>query len=147
MMMRGFSRKIGLAALSILLLLGSFMSIPVSTAHAAIDGLFEYEDLDGSSAKIIGYLGFSGASVTIPAHVGSGSGLTVVEIGGEAFKDKQLTSITIPNSVTTIGQSAFEANKLTNLTLPSSLTTIEGFAFYNNELDSLTLPDSVMTIG
>jgi hypothetical protein len=144
MIMHGFSRKIGLAALSILLLLGSVLSFPVTPVHAATDGVYEYEDLGGGTARITGYTGPTGGNVVIPNQVG---GLTVVEIGWDAFKDKQMTSITIPNSVTTIEQGAFENNALTSLTLPSSLTTIESFAFKDNQLTSLTIPDGVTTVG
>ncbi|WP_236342298.1 leucine-rich repeat domain-containing protein, partial [Paenibacillus plantiphilus] len=140
-MLQGFSRKIGFTALSILLLLGSVMSFP---ATAAMDGDFQYEDLGGGTAKIIDYTGSNGVDVVIPDLVGSG--LIVVEIGMDAFKTKQLPSLTIPNSVTTIGKGAFQANQLTNLTLPSSLTTIGVDAFRDNQLSSLTIPDNVTTI-
>jgi hypothetical protein len=145
MMMRGLLRKIVLAALSISLLLGSFMSFPVSTSHAAMDGNFEYEDLGGGTAIITDYTGDNGVDVIIPDHVGSG--LAVVEIGVDAFKENQLTSLTIPNSVTTIGQGAFLDNKLTNLTLPDNLMTIGRDAFKNNQLISLTIPNSVTSFG
>ena len=63
-----------------------------------------------------------------------------------------LTSITLPNSITSIGSSAFNGcTSLTNLTLPSSLTTIGNNAF--NGCTSLTLspdgglPTSLTTIG
>ncbi len=166
MMMRGFSRKIGLTALSILLLFGSLMSVPVSIVHAATDGFFEYEDLDGSTARINGYTGSNGIDVVIPPQVG---GLTVVEIGPDAFRGKQLTSITIPNSVTTIGsfafynnrlvslaipnsvksigEGAFEFNELQDVTLPSNLTTIANFVFKDNLLNAVDIPDGVETIG
>ncbi|MGG1518244.1 leucine-rich repeat protein [Paenibacillus oryzisoli] len=142
-MLQGFSRKIGLIALSIVLLLGSVISIPVSSA--ATDGDFQYEDLGGGTAKITNYTGTNGVDVVIPNLVGGG--LIVVEIGVDAFNTRQIPSLTIPNSVTTIGKGAFQGNQLTNLTLPSSLTTIGIYAFSENQLASLTIPDSVTTIG
>ena len=48
------------------------------------------------------------------------------------LKGLGITSLVIPNTVTSIGTSAFEGNNLTNVTIPSSVTTIEGNAFKNN---------------
>ncbi len=60
-----------------------------------------------------------------------------------------LTSITIPNSVTTIGSFAFNyCTGLTSLIIPDSVTTIENSAFNScTGLTSLTIPDNVTTIG
>jgi hypothetical protein len=68
---------------------------------------------------------------------------------GEAFSDSwELTSVTIPNSVTTIGESAFRGCSLTSVTIPNSVTTIEGDAFNScSSLTSVTIPNSVTTIG
>ncbi|MDO4738964.1 MAG: leucine-rich repeat domain-containing protein, partial [Bacteroidales bacterium] len=56
-------------------------------------------------------------------------------IGEFAFKGcTGLTSITIPNSVTSIGYSAFEGCKgLTSITIPNSVTSIGTCAFYGCE--------------
>ena len=60
-----------------------------------------------------------------------------------------LTSITIPNSVTSIGNYAFSScRSLTSITIPNSVTTIERGAFSGcRSLTSLTIPNSVTTIG
>ena len=74
---------------------------------------------------------------------------SVTTIGVCAFYDcNSLTSVTIPDSVTTIGGMAFYCNSLTSVTIPDSVTTIRGYAFYScNSLTSITIPDSVTTIG
>ena len=41
-----------------------------------------------------------------------------IVIGNKAFTDNKLTSITIPNSVTTIGEKAFSNNNLTSVIIP-----------------------------
>ena len=71
----------------------------------------------------------------------------MTSIGTLAFGYNQLTSITIPNSVTSIGNSAFSYNQLTSVTIQNSATSIGGFAFNNNQLTSVTIPDSVTSIG
>ena len=40
-----------------------------------------------------------------------------------------ITSVTIPNSVTSIGNSAFFGNKLTSVTIPNSVKNIGDYAF------------------
>jgi hypothetical protein len=60
-----------------------------------------------------------------------------------------LTSITIPEGVTSIGMSAFwSCTGLTSVTLPSSLTFIDEAAFrYCENLISITLPAGLTSIG
>ena len=72
---------------------------------------------------------------------------SVTSIGNHAFRSNQLTSVEIPNSVTTIGEGAFALNQLTSVTIPNSVTTIGNAAFGGNQLTSVTIPDSVTTIG
>ena len=81
-------------------------------------------------------------SVTIPNGVTS--------IGSSAFENcSALTSITIPNSVTSIGYDAFYGcSSLTSITIPNSVTTIERGAFYGcSSLTSVTIPNGVTSIG
>src|SRR5574344_2155536 len=78
-------------------------------------------------------------SVTIPNSVTS--------IGEYAFASNQLTSVTIPNSITSISNFAFFHNQLTSVVIPNSVTSIGNFAFYDNKLTSVTIPNSVTSIG
>jgi hypothetical protein len=59
-----------------------------------------------------------------------------------------LTTVTIGNSVTTIGNNAFaNCTSLTTVTLGNSVTTIGNGAFFNTGLTSVTIPANVTTIG
>ena len=81
-------------------------------------------------------------SVTIPN--------SVTTIGEWAFDGcESLTSVTIPNSVTTIGVYAFSGcSSLTSVTIPNSVTSIGEGAFLDcNSLTSVTIPDSATTFG
>ena len=74
-------------------------------------------------------------------------GETVVAIGNSAFANKQLTGVTIPNSVTVIGSNAFYNNQLTSVTIPDNVTSIGDGAFADNQLTRITIPNSVTSIG
>jgi len=76
----------------------------------------------------------------------------VTRIGDYTFAEcNALTSITIPDSVTSIGEYAFYyCRGLTsvNFATPSKVTRIEDFAFfYCTGLTSVTIPNSVTSIG
>ena len=71
-------------------------------------------------------------------------------IGNYAFAYcTSLTSITIPNSVTSIGNSAFlGCTSLISVTIPSSVTSVESYAFSGcASLTSMTIPISVTSVG
>lgn len=81
-------------------------------------------------------------SVTIPDSVTS--------IGSGAFSGcTSLTKVTIPNSVTNIANSTFfGCSNLTSVTIPNGVTSIEGFAFRScTSLSSVAIPESTTNIG
>lgn len=62
---------------------------------------------------------------------------------------KKITSIAIPNGVTSIGKRAFEnCTSLTSIEIPTSVTSIGQSAFSGcSSLTSIEIPDSVISIG
>ena len=84
--------------------------------------------LDGSAFETAVDRDIVEGPVTIPA---TANGYTVVKIGSYAFQNiNGMTSITIPNTVTTIEEIAFCVNDgLTSLEIPASVTSIGTRAF------------------
>ncbi len=167
-------KKSGIHLVSIffmtMLLLGAFAALTTNSVSAVQDGDYTYTQ-SGGVATITGYTG-AGGDITIPSTLGgfptrtigtnafnnvNGHLITsviipdsVTSIGGSAFKScTNMTSVTIGNGVTSIGLSAFQyCNALTSLTIPGSVTTIIQYAFYScTELTSVTIPNSVTIIG
>ena len=104
------------------------------------------ETLGGYSVSEIASYAFSMCtnmtSVSIPD--------SVTYIGDYAFSGcSGLTNVTIPDSVTKIGYSAFSGcSGLTSMTIGDSVTNIGWDAFFGcSGLTSVTIPDSVTSIG
>lgn len=86
---------------------------------------FEYTISDGK-AVITKYVG-TNAEVEIPEYV---DGYSVFAIGEEAFKNCNVTKVTIPNTVRKIDWFAFAGcASLQSITVPASVTSIEYGAF------------------
>ena len=114
-----------------------------------IGNLYYYLDFSSMEAIIADKNSYSG-SLVIPEKLYSRWGtFTITGIYAFAFDDcDDLTSITIPNSVTSIGDSAFSScSGLTSITIPNSVTSIaSGMFSYCDNLTSVTIPNSVTTI-
>jgi hypothetical protein len=112
------------------------------------DWVWTYSVSD-SQATITGYSGI-GVAVKVPSVV---DGIPVVKVGNGGtpiFGDENtVTSITIPESVTSIGDYAFyQYTGLTSITIANSVTSIGYAAFQScTSLTSITIPDSVTSIG
>ncbi|MBQ8356804.1 MAG: leucine-rich repeat protein [Clostridia bacterium] len=89
-----------------------------------------------------------GQTATIPETI---DGLPVVAIGNDAFSGcgSELTSITIPSTVTVIGDSAFaRCSSLSGIVIPEGVTDIGRNAFEACEnLINVTIPSSVVNMG
>jgi hypothetical protein len=155
--------SVGTAIITVTTVNGGFTASCTVTVTPTPEGYFTF---DIPTKTITNYDAAGGLDVFIPSTIG---GVAVEHIGDDAFREKSLTSVTIPDSVTSIGDSAFDSNQLasvtignsvksignyafvinglTSVTIPDSVTSIGDFAFYFNQLTSVTIPDSVISIG
>jgi len=108
-------------------------------------GIVYDKSADGTYAEVVAYNG-SARKIRIADTF---EDLPVKTIYDSAFKSKSITSVIIPDSVTTIGNSAFSlCTSLTSVVIGDSVTTIGNDAFSScHGLTSVVIPDSVTTIG
>ena len=87
--------------------------------------------------------------ITIPESVTYGGRLySVTSIGKEAFYRSKVTSVTIPNTVTSIGDDAFSRCQYQfSINIPNSVTRIGESAFAYSPINSINIPNSVTSIG
>jgi len=162
--------RLGSIIIVTIMLTGAFFVISSSPVAADSNNLYTYSVINGE-AVISEYTGTGGA-VVIPSTLG---GYPVTSIGASAFSNAAgllVTSITIPNSVTSIdvyafdgcssiksitmvnglveiGTGAFEGcSSVVSLTVPDSVTSIDSYSFYAcTSLSSLTLGSGLLSIG
>ena len=119
--------------------------IEVQAGISEASGDYDYE-IKEDGVEITKYNG-NGGDVVIPSKI---DGKKVIGIGYRAFLDcSSLTSVMIPDSVSSIGISAFYGcSSLTSVSIPDSVTSIKDSAFYGcSSLTSVSIPDSVTSIG
>lgn len=148
--------KIHLSLLGAILVTAS-IAAPTAISEKFYEGAHEYTILsDGKtvSAKLRTDIGPTlYGEMYFPGTVtNNGKEYTVTEIGDYGYNSSycnHVTSLTIPNTVTTIGKGAFkECTALKDLTIGNSVTTIGEEAFCKcTSLPSVTIPQSVKSIG
>lgn len=131
---------------------GDWSNLTIQSGNPAVQDaanapLFDFDFTPDNTAAIVTNYKYNGAAadVTIPSRY---KGKPVTTIGHAAFFNSAVTSVTIPDSVTSISDSAFiNCPQLTNISIPNSVTYI-GFSAFNSctSLKSITLPSSLSTI-
>lgn len=94
--------------------------------------------------SITNYVNTTSKDVVIPDK--RADGLPITTIANNAFQNKGLTSIVLPDNLVAIGQFSFSSNKITELNIPSSVTKIGYGSFQFNNLTEIVIPDSVSLI-
>lgn len=112
-------------------------------------GDLQYDYVDHENATVA----FNGIRtdseiVEIPASVEyDGVTYTVVGIAPTALYNENVSSVSIPNTVTYIGNSAFRGcSQLSEVVIPDSVVSIGQYAFSASGLVSVDIPDSVTTL-
>ena len=131
---------------------GDWRNLTIQSGNPAVQDavnaqLFDFEFTPDNTAVIVTNYKCKGtaADVTIPSCY---KGKPVTAINNAAFPNSAVTSVTIPDSVTSIPDAAFvNCSQLTNISIPNSVTYI-GFSAFNSctSLKSITLPSSLSTI-
>ncbi len=69
----------------------------------------------------------------------------LTKINDSVFENKNIVSLSLPNSITIIGNRAFANNNINDLSLSSSLTTIGNEAFQKNKLSYVDFKNTNLT--
>ncbi len=117
----------------------SWITSGIQTVSTATSGDWVYSVNGNGTATITGYTG-SAQDVDIPGTLDTHE---VTHIGKEVFLRKNLTGVTIPDSVISIGKEAFRQNRLGSVVIPNSVTSIGDYAFFKNQLTSVSLPEGI----
>ena len=113
-----------------------------------VDSLRYTLNTDGT-ATVSSCLYLSTSEITIPQTVNDGTqDYTVTKIGDSAFYGKSfVTSVTFPSTLTTFGRYSFSRTGLTSVVIPEGVTTLTFELFsYCDHLTSVTIPEGVTTM-
>ena len=144
--LRGFTPEDYFAYLEDDTFLSVLASMEVDPNGYRKPGTADADGFETDHGSIVAYSG-GNADLEVPAEIG---GMDTIAIGPGAFAyNTELTSIVIPEGVTTIGLGAFEGcTNLQTIVLPDTLMTIEPYAFAGcTNLTDVVLPESVTYVG
>lgn len=131
----------------------------VKNAKAAIKAALAEKGVDAGDGKLdtyaekIGQIQQGGDATTVMLIERTGTSIQIpagtTKIGNNAFYVyATLSTVTIPDSVTSIGDYAFGTCGLTSVTIPASVHAVSKSCFsYCNKLATVSLPDTLTTIA
>lgn len=130
---------------------GDWSNLTIQSGNPAVQDaanaqLFDFKFTPDNTAVIVTRYNGTAADVTIPSRY---KDKPVTMIDHAAFFNSVVTSVTIPDSVTSIDDNAFGfCSQLTNISIPNSVTYIGFSAFAHcTSLKSITLPSSLSSIS
>ena len=142
---------------SVMTVLVALFSLNANAYDVKIDGIYYNLDKEAKTAKVAplntksddNKYAYSGNVIIPQSIISDGIEYSVIGIDGAFYGCSGLTSVTIPESVTSIGDYAFyNCSGLTSVAIPESVTSIGSRAFAGcSGLISVNIPESVTTIG
>lgn len=123
-------------ALTILFFISIWTSFPSFATEQIIDGInYSLNEEDFTATVIANNEEKYNGDIIIPPTVEYlGNSYAVVQIGDNAFSQRSISSVSIPNSVKIIGSFAFAHNynkNFTSVTIPNSVIELGNSAFFN----------------
>ena len=137
-----------------LLLLASAIATSLSAAAYSFESAGIYYNITGDNTVEVTYSDrdnntYSG-SVSIPETVtNNGTEYSVTKIGEYAFQGSAVTSVSMPECITSIGQYACnECGSLETVVLPTNLDDFSGWCIFRNcrNLKNIAIPENVTEI-
>ena len=124
--------------------------VSVKAEEAAVGGIYYSFLGDEATVTYNMYMNYRGEIVIPETVVYNGKNYKVTAIGEGAFiRFKNITSVSVPGSVSHIQKSAFaDCSRLETVNINNGVVSIGEYAFANcTSLKEITLPNSVTTLG
>lgn len=150
--MKKFLKKVGVSCLGVSLVASGFLTttfantinsngyILKTIGSADQNGITDVE-LSGYNTKL--------KTIEIPAIIDDKYRVKTMTNNSTEYslRNREITAITLPNTLETIGQSSLDRNLITEINLPEGLKTIGYNGLANNLITELHIPDSMEVIG